>query len=81
MPRKIRAGTNTLLHCAGPVLGCALKEDRRRAGAADRSGHASVHRAGDEGRNIDGGQKVRKGKQPAVRRAQPSRSNKLHNLS
>ena len=80
MPRKIWAGPSTLLHSARPELGCALEEDRRRARAADRSRYASVHRAGDERRHNDGGQKVRKGKQPAGRGVQPSRSKKLHNL-
>ena len=68
MPRKIRAGPGALLQRARPELGRALEEDRRRAGVADGPGHAPVHRAGDEGRDIDGEQKARKGKQPAGRR-------------
>ena len=66
MPRKIWARPSALLQRARPELGHAPEEDRHRAGAADRSGHASVHRARDEEWNIDGGQKVVcKGKQPA----------------
>ena len=68
MPRKIRARPGTLLQRARIELGRALEEDRRRAGAADRFGHAPVHPEGDEGWHLYGGQKVRKGEQPAGRR-------------
>ena len=80
MPRKIRARPSALLQHARSELGRAPEEDRRRAGAADRSGHAPVYRAGDEGWHINGKQKARKSKQPTGRRLQPHRANKPHHL-
>ena len=80
MPGKIRAGSGALLQCAGLELGRALEKDKRRARAADGPGHAPVHRAGDEGRHLDGRQKVRESKQPASRRIQSSRADKLHHV-
>ena len=81
MLRKIRARPSALLQRARSELGRAPEEDRRRAGAADRSGHAPVYRAGDEGRHLNGKQKVCKSKQPVGRRLQSRRINKLHHLS
>ena len=46
----------------------AAEEDRSRAGVADSYGHAPLHREGNEGWHIDGGQTVRKSEQPASRR-------------
>jgi len=61
-------------------LGRTAEEDRRRARADDGPGHALVYRAGDEGRDLDGRQKLGKGKQPAGRRVQSGRANKLHHI-
>jgi len=62
---KIRARPRTLLQRTRPKLGRTAEEDRRGVGAADGPGHAPVHRAGDEGWDLDGWQKIREGKQPA----------------
>jgi len=65
LPRKKRAVPRTLQQRTRPELGRTAEEDRRRARATDGPGHALVHKAGDEGRDLDGRQKVRKGKQSA----------------
>ena len=43
MSETVRAGSSTLLHIAGPVLGCAVEKGRSAAGTIDRCGHAFVY--------------------------------------
>ena len=68
LPGEIRAGPGALLQRARFELGRSFEEDRSRAALADRGGHASDDREGNERRHINGEQTVRKGEQPASRR-------------
>ena len=81
MPGEIRAGPGALLQRARSELGRSTEKDRRGTGAADRLGHAPVHRAGNEGWYLNGKQALREGEQPAGRRIRPNTTNELHHIS
>ena len=68
LPGEIRVGPGALLQRARLELGRSTEKDRSRTRVAHGPGHASDDRAGNEGRNINGEQTVREGKQPASRR-------------
>ena len=76
----MRPGPGALLQRARFELGCFAEKDRSRARVADRHGHASDDREGDERRRIDGEQTSCEGKQPASPRLRPGETDELHHL-
>ena len=80
LPGEIRAVPGELVQRIRPELGRLAEKHRSRARAAKGLRHASHDREGNGGRNINGEQTVRKGKQPASQSVRTSSTNELHIL-
>ena len=65
LSQQVWARPSALLHNARVIVGRTSEKDRSRAGATNGLRKASIHRKGDERRNMDGEHKeIRKGQQP-----------------